>query len=249
MNNAKVYLTVPQSWQELTDAQLYYVYNLFADSLSLPQIKSYCFFAFSRVKIRCRYGDGYLARFGKQEFFLSPDVVASALHALDYLDTVPATPVRISRIKRSDAADAQLVEFPFDRYLYCENLYQGYLQTQNQALLVEMAQLLYDHDVIRLNQAEKISIFWWWMAVKQLFAKQWPHFFQGVNNDDNLLHAGANRPPSAQQLQESMNAQIRALTKGDVTKEREILAMDTWRALTELDAQAREYEEMQRTTK
>ena len=87
MNNAKVFLTVPQSWQELTDAQLYYVYNLFADSLSMPQIKSYCFFAFSRVKIRCRYGDGYLARFGKQEFYLSPDVVASALHALDYLDS------------------------------------------------------------------------------------------------------------------------------------------------------------------
>ena len=34
-----------------------------------------------------------------------------------------------------------------------------------------------------------------------------------------------------------MNAQIRALTKGDVTKEKEILALDTWRALTELNAQ------------
>ena len=36
---------------------------------------------------------------------------------------------------------------------------------------------------------------------------------------------------------------IRALTKGDITKEREILALDTRRALTELDAQAREYQE------
>ena len=43
-----------------------------------------------------------------------------------------------------------------------------------------------------------------------------------------------------------MNAQIRALTKGDVTKEKEILAMDCWRALTELDAQAQEYQELQR---
>ena len=34
-----------------------------------------------------------------------------------------------------------------------------------------------------------------------------------------------------------MNAQIRALTKGDVTKESEVLALDTWRALTELNAQ------------
>ena len=40
-----------------------------------------------------------------------------------------------------------------------------------------------------------------------------------------------------------MNAQIRALTKGDITKESQVLALDTWRALTELDALAREYQE------
>ena len=43
-----------------------------------------------------------------------------------------------------------------------------------------------------------------------------------------------------------MNAQIRALTKGDVTKEAQILALDAMRALTELDALAREYEELNR---
>ena len=46
-----------------------------------------------------------------------------------------------------------------------------------------------------------------------------------------------------------MNNQIRALTEGDVTKENEILALDTWRALTELDAKAREAEEFKLKTK
>ena len=41
-----------------------------------------------------------------------------------------------------------------------------------------------------------------------------------------------------------MNAQIRALTKGDITKEKEVLNMDTWRALFELDAQAKEAQEL-----
>jgi hypothetical protein len=45
-----------------------------------------------------------------------------------------------------------------------------------------------------------------------------------------------------------MDAQIRALTKGDVTKEQEILAIDTWRALTELNAQAKDYQELKRQT-
>jgi hypothetical protein len=45
-------------------------------------------------------------------------------------------------------------------------------------------------------------------------------------------------------LQDVVDSQLRALTKGDITKEKEILAMDTWRALTELNALAREYEEL-----
>ncbi len=43
-----------------------------------------------------------------------------------------------------------------------------------------------------------------------------------------------------------MDAQIRALTKGDITKEEHILSLPAHRALTELDALAREYDELNR---
>ena len=46
-----------------------------------------------------------------------------------------------------------------------------------------------------------------------------------------------------------MDNQIRALTKGDVTKEEQVLATDTVRALTELDTMAREYQELQKEMK
>ena len=45
-------------------------------------------------------------------------------------------------------------------------------------------------------------------------------------------------------MTEAMNAQIRALTGGDITKEKQIEKSDVWRALTELDAKAREAEEL-----
>ena len=48
------------------------------------------------------------------------------------------------------------------------------------------------------------------------------------------------------QITETMNAQIRALTKGDITKENTVLKMDVWRALTELDAQAADREELKK---
>ena len=53
----------------------------------------------------------------------------------------------------------------------------------------------------------------------------------------------------SKQLTEAMNTQIRALTKGDITKEQQVLQMDVHRALTELDAQAREYEELKKHAK
>ena len=47
-------------------------------------------------------------------------------------------------------------------------------------------------------------------------------------------------------MRHNIDTQIRALTKGDITKESEILALNALRALTELDAQAREYDELQK---
>ena len=43
---------------------------------------------------------------------------------------------------------------------------------------------------------------------------------------------------------EVVDAEIRALTGGDITKEAQVLQSDCWRALTELDAKAREAREM-----
>lgn len=56
-------------------------------------------------------------------------------------------------------------------------------------------------------------------------------------------------PPIGEVLRTAMNAQIRALTGGDITKEEAVLSMDTWRALTELDAKAKEVEDIKRQTK
>ena len=45
---------------------------------------------------------------------------------------------------------------------------------------------------------------------------------------------------------ELYNVQLRALTDGDVTKEKEVLRLECWRALTELEAKAREAEELEK---
>jgi len=74
------------------------------------------------------------------------------------------------------------------------------------------------------------------------------HFFQPVSNasvdDGNMFEQ---QQTQYEQLQNAVNAQIRALTKGDVTKEQYIRDnVDTWTALAELDASAKESEELNR---
>ena len=64
------------------------------------------------------------------------------------------------------------------------------------------------------------------------------HFFKPAANGS----AG-----TQEDQREVMNAQIRLLTKGDVTKQKYILEeTDTWTALAELDALAKEAEEIKR---
>ena len=238
-------IKMPTSWAELDDNQLYYVYNLLADNLSGTQIKTYCLFLWGRMKVVCRYGEGYLIRRGKAEAYVTAAVVYNALHALDFIDRLPDEPVRIGKVKGHAAVDAELQGVAFERYLFVENLYQGYLHSQQHTLLTQMGEFLYDTDGLVLNQAEKMNVFYWWTSLKAYFSKQFPHFLQPSHDDGDLL-GGDSSQSLSRKLQDSMNAQIRALTKGDITKERDILNMDTWRALTELDALAREYEEITR---
>ena len=123
-----------------------------------------------------------------------------------------------------------------------ENLYQGFLSTQKDALLDDLAHVLYPGCSASLTPEERISIFYWVASLKDMFARRFPDFFQPATaNAENLLGSS---PNIGKQLQESMDAQIRALTKGDITKEKEILSLDTWRALTELNAQAKEYKQI-----
>ncbi len=235
-------ITVPRSWHELTDARLYYLYNLFADNISSAQIKTLCLMKWGGIKVVSRHDAGWLLKQGDEKFVVSAELLADAIHALDWIDAIPATPVRISAIDHAKAVDAAFMGVAFEKFLYCDNLYQGYLNTQDHALLVQMAEVLYGKEGLNINRAEKISIFYWWTSLKALLARSFPTFLRPVSGSEN----DADERNIGKMLQEAMNTQIRALTKGDITKEKEVLAMDTWRAMTELEAQAKEYEELNR---
>lgn len=241
MQTISIDFIVPQAWYELSDKQLRFVYDLLAKEYSTDEIKTLCLLRWSATKVIGRQESGaYLLKKGKILFEVTPLTLAELLPHLDWLGSLPTVPVRISKINRCHALPADFSEVPFETFIICDNLYQGYLTTQNDELLDQLGSTLYGKS-IDFKPAERISIFYWFAALKDSFSRKYSDFFQPTSDaatGGNLLVS------SAPSVEDAMNAQIRALTKGDVTKEAEVLALDTHRALTELNAQAREYKEL-----
>nr|DAI99906.1 MAG TPA: hypothetical protein [Caudoviricetes sp.] len=236
-------LAVPMGWHELSDAQLRYAFELIARNYTSDEIKTLCLCRWAGLSVRHRHNSDFICRLGNRTFRLSALQIAECLSALDWLDSIPPQPVCISRIRRYRPFAPDFSEVAFEKFIICDNLYQGYLATRRDDLLDQLASILYNHNLSphNLSPAHRVSVFYWFASVKDLLARLYPHFFQTASQPDNLL--GGSRLPSGAQIQQAVNAMIRALTKGDITKEREILALDTHRALTELDAQAKEYKE------
>lgn len=69
--------------------------------------------------------------------------IIQAATVLDYPDSFAPIPVRIAQIGKHHALPADFEKVPFEKYLYIENLSQGYLNTQSDELLLQMAQVLY----------------------------------------------------------------------------------------------------------
>lgn len=245
MDPVNIDFVVPKGWSELNDGQLRYVFRLIADGFSSTEVKLLCLLHWSGTKVVGRQDDGsYLMKMGKVFFEVTSVALAEIIPELDWLGSLPVLPVRIPRIRRHVALPADFSGVPFESFIICDNIYQGYLITQNEDLLDQLGAVLYGKEM-RFRPFERINIFYWFASLKDWMGRKYPNFLQQVDSasDGNLLGS------HAASVEAAMNAQIRALTKGDVTKEAEVLALDTHRALTELDAQAREYKELNAKSK
>ncbi len=240
MQTITINFIVPESWHELSDKQLRYVYQLLGQDFNSDEVKTLCLLRWTGTKVIGRQTSGsFLLKKGDTIFEVTPSTLASILPSLAWLDSLPSMPIRPGKLKHREGIAADFSEVPFEQFIIVDNLYQGYLHTQDDLLLDEIASVVYPKIKTPLKPDERISIFYWVASLKDYFAQRYPDFFQPMEYDDgNMLRA-----PSMN-VEAAMNAQIRALTKGDVTKEAEVLALDTHRALTELDAQAREYKEL-----
>lgn len=238
-------LELPKGWDDLTQEQLRQVLRILwlhgedADWQNMVRLSAMLYFC--SMEVEHVTDQGWLCRRADSEetFILATELLPDILAHLDFLCHPELISQRLEMVGKYKAVDFNLQNFEFGYYLSVDNHYQTFLLTRQQTELVAIARFLYripeGNEAPELREEVLTGVFLWVSAVKILLSQNFPHF---------LKPATSQEPVTQELLAESMRAQIRLLTKGDVTKQESILNVDTWTALGELEALARESEEI-----
>lgn len=260
-----VNINLPASWKDLDQVELRFLLASIArhkDYKGNPQerlwaIQCECLLRWADITFVCRCGDGYIFRRRcpkdkkkrkkhewNRPFRLTKNQIYELAVSLDWIKDIPEEPLRIESLGKFKAAQPDLSDLSMEDFMACENLWQGYAFTDNEECLEDMARILYHTDERTvIPDIFRLSVFYWFASVKRMFSTMFPDFFK------SSPAGGENQAPSLDEMRRNNDTMIRALTKGDITKESEILGSLCLRALTELDALAREYREMQEKLK
>lgn len=245
----RIDLWLPQSWAQLDDAERLWLFDLMRSNQHTPvAIKTMAFIHFAGIRLIERTAQGWLysVRSGVLQWrigWLRTWEVNYYLRMLDFITDDPRQAVQVAHIGRYTAANAELHDVPFETYLVCENLYQGYIASHKTECLHRMARLLYadkhgkEPAAERWTETQLFGVFYWWYSLKCIYSARFPHFFRRVDS----AGGDVGKTPDMTTI---MNAEIRALTGGDVTKEQQVFSLDAYRALTELNEKAREAKEL-----
>lgn len=262
-----LHLSCPRSWSEMTQEQLRYALHVIGCGMySSVEGRTLMLIRFTGIEVLGRTPGGWtcavpvvVGHASKRDslqrsealptkpkrhfFFLQSWQVQDFIRQLEYVDSYETMNVRLESIQGFKAVDALLHGVRFHDYLQMEKYYQGYLSTKEQKYALGLSRLLYpagQYDssvgIASLDAAELTGTVMWYSYVKKRLSHFFPHFFKPAPVVQG----------KAVNWLEQMNAQIRALTDGDITKEQAVYDKDCWRALTELDAKAREAEEFRR---
>ena len=244
-------ISLPTGWEDLTQEELRTVLFCLAKH-PREEARTHAFIHLAGFQVVGRWKDLWLLRMrsGKRLCLASWQILYAVQNHLDWMNDPPETPVRLKQLGKKPypaAVDDQLQGLPFGHYLQLDILYQSYLQSRDQAPLRAMATLLYPGAMPdQPSEPELLGVFLWMTSVKRLFSQLFPHLYRPASTSGSAEGLRQENSITREALRQQTDAQIRALTGGDVTREAAVLGIDTWRALTELDAKAREAEDMRR---
>ena len=111
-------LSLPKSWEDLSDPQLLFFFRQLATDKPMAEIQTLCMCQWANVLVRCRlYGSVYLVQHGKQQATLILRQFVCAITAFDYLKSFSPYPIRIRTIGKARAIEANFQGVPFSSFI------------------------------------------------------------------------------------------------------------------------------------
>lgn len=245
---------LPISWFELTTKQLLFVSKLLLADFAKTKFRFLTHVLAYAVNMDIKPGKSgtYLLSIkGSKKFILTTSQVHSVASKLDFLlDKV--TEVRpIPRIRRARAIHFRLYKTTFSQFLSAENFHAAYKATGDVKHLNCLVATLY----LKRNQTfsdslikkrsryfrfvrihKKYSAFLWYSGFRWFVAQECPNLFNSNSTGKEL------------NIKDHLMNMIRGLSQGDVTKNDKILEVSTWEGLYELDAKAKESNDLKSKT-
>lgn len=249
--SSSVELVAPQSWKELTAGQLVYVSWLLTHrQMSKNELYAHAFVRLAGVKVHGDRDGYWLCSCGKRRFTLSPAQALSLCRRFSWLTDTAGEVTPLPRMAGVAHQDPRLRGLPFIQYLACENYYQAFIHTGEERHLNCLIASFYlagakfdDSRTASLSENFRgipfhirHTAFLWYYGLKSVFHARFPYLFQKTDAADGK--------PQAPDMRGHINSTVRALTGGDVTKTDDVYRTETWTALAELNAKAREYREL-----
>ena len=228
-------LTVPTAWEQLTPAQ----YESVLDALSQApnetagRLIAFCRLAGITIK-RAHDTDTVLVSGGRSFRINTAEFCHAVSVGSEWMTQPPVAPIRPDKVLGGESLNAEFHYVKFGVFLQAENLWQRLCATDDKgdklSLLDDLSDILFEGITTHSDYSRTAAALWW----------------SGLKNHLSRLFSNLYRPAAGEadgDLLGAMLAQVRALTGGDVTKEEAVLNVDTWTALAELDAKAKEASE------
>jgi len=202
-------LTIPSSWQQLSQKQLELVARCMLQRMTAIELKTICLLQFSHLKILKKPASAegsFMFRKGKLTFELDADRFADIISRLDYLESdsgIIAPPL----IKGFALPNKELYGVRTDQWFVADSMYGAYCNTKDDRFLNRLLATLYiktgdkwnpDHNLSAAAAKfegvplfRKYVAFIWYSAVKAWLIEKYYYVFSGSENSqtppDELL--------------------------------------------------------------
>lgn len=246
-------LRIPKAWEELTDKEARIIFGILATAnADQAQARLRALLAINSIKVVARSAgadDRWLCRSRRTGLFELDGLTAARISApLEFIHRPAAHPWRPGSFGSASPISAELYELTLGDWFVVFNTLQGVIVTEDYSLLDSLRPMLMKKKPLQVissrrragfSPADRMALFFWILSYRDHMAHRYPELFRRAGADDDAPAA-----ITSDMLRESIDAQLRALTMGDVTKEEAVMALPIDRAFAELNAKAREYREI-----